>query len=93
MGRPKIDNKKETKSFRVDPRLWRLVQAEAKSSNKRSTDIINEALARHLGGVLRGKMDLENEKLVHFLTRLDKLTEELGEMKGDLSEYESKNRK
>ena len=93
MGRPKIDNKKETKSFRVDPRLWRLVQAEAKSSNKRSTDIINEALARHLGGVLRGKMDLENEKLVHFLTRLDKLTEELGEMKGDLSEYESMNRK
>ena len=93
MGRPKIDNKKETKSFRVDPRLWKLVQAEAKSSNKRSTDIINEALARHLGGVLRGKMDLENEKLVHFLTRLDKLTEELGEMKGDLSEYESKSRK
>ena len=93
MGRPKIDNRKETKSFRVDPRLWRLVQAEAKSSNKRSTDVINEALARHLGGVLRGKMDLENEKLVHFLTRLDKLTEELGEMKGDLSEYESKNRK
>ena len=93
MGRPKIDNRKETKSFRVDPRLWRLVQAEAKSSNKRSTDVINEALARHLGGVLRGKMDLENEKLVHFLTRLDKLTEELGEMKGDLSEYESKSRK
>ena len=93
MGRAKIGNRKETKSFRVDPRLWRLVQAEAKSSNKRSTDIINEALARHLGGVLRGKMDLENEKLVHFLTRLDKLTEELGEMKGDLSEYESKNRK
>ena len=67
MGRPKIDNKKETKSFRVDPRLWKLVQAEAKSSNKRSTDVINEALARHLGGVLRGKMDLDNEKLVHFL--------------------------
>ncbi|MEE2943528.1 MAG: hypothetical protein VX413_08990 [Verrucomicrobiota bacterium] len=93
MGRPRKDNKKETKSFRVDPRLWELVQAEAKSSNKRSTDVINEALARHLGSVLRGKMDLDNEKLVHFLTRLDKVTDELGEMRGDLSKYESKNRK
>ena len=92
-GQTEEDNKKETKSFRVDPRLWELVQAEAKSSNKRSTDVINEALARHLGSVLRGKMDLDNEKLVHFLTRLDKMTDELGEMRGDLSKYESKNRK
>ena len=93
MGRPKIDNKKETKSFRVDPRLWKLVQAEAKSSKSKPTDIINEALARHLGGVIRKKMDLDNEKLIHFLTRLDVVSEELDLMKGDLSKYESKNRK
>ena len=93
MGRPKIDNKKETKSFRVDPRLWKLVQAEAKSSKKRPTDVINEALARHLGGVIRNNMNLDNEKLINFLTRLDVVTEELGQMKGDLSRYESKNRK
>ncbi|MDP7051680.1 MAG: hypothetical protein QF600_07130 [Verrucomicrobiota bacterium] len=93
MGRPKIDNRKETKSFRVDPRLWKLVQAEAKSSKKRPTDVINEALARHLGGVIRNNMNLDNEKLINFLTRLDVVTEELGQMKGDLSRYESKNRK
>ena len=93
MGRPKIDNKKETKSFRVDPRLWKLVQAEAKSSKSKPTDIINEALARHLGGVIRKKTDLDNEKLIHFLTRLDVVSEELDLMKGDLSKYESKNRK
>ena len=93
MGRPKIDNKKETKSFRVDPRLWKLVQAEAKSSKSKPTDIINEALARHLCGVIRKKMDLDNEKLIHFLTRLDVVSEELDLMKGDLSKYESKNRK
>ena len=93
MGRPKIDNKKETKSFRVDPRLWKLVQAEAKSSKSKPTDIINEALARHLGGVIRKKMDLDNEKLIHFLTRLDVVSEEFDLMKGDLSKYESKNRK
>ena len=93
MGRPKIDNKKETKSFRVDPRLWKLVQAEAKSSKSKPTDIINKALARHLGGVIRKKMDLDNEKLIHFLTRLDVVSEELDLMKGDLSKYESKNRK
>ncbi|GIT06351.1 MAG: hypothetical protein CM1200mP29_17620 [Verrucomicrobiota bacterium] len=93
MGRPKIDNKKETKSFRVDPRLWKLVQAEAKSSKSKPTDIINEALAGHLGGVIRKKMDLDNEKLIHFLTRLDVVSEELDLMKGDLSKYESKNRK
>jgi len=93
MGRPKIENKKETKSFRVDPHLWKLVQAEAKSSDKRPTDVINEALARHLGGVIRGKLDLGNEKLIQFLTRLDVVTEELGQMKGDLSHYESTSRK
>ena len=93
MGRPKINNKKETKSFRVDPRLWKLVQAEAKSSKSKPTDIINEPLARHLGGVIRKKMDFDNEKLIHFLTRLDVVSEELDLMKGDLSKYESKNRK
>ena len=93
MGRPKVENKKETKSFRVDPRLWSMVQSEAESSGKRTTDVINEALARHLGGVIRGKMDLDNEKLVHFLTRLDSVTKELGDMKGSLSHYESKSRK
>ena len=93
MGRPRVENKKETKSFRVDPRLWSLVQAEAESSGKRTTDVINEALARHLGGVIRGKVDLDNEKLVHFLTRLDSVTKELGDMKGSLSHYESKSRK
>ena len=93
MGRPKVENKKETKSFRVDPRLWKLVQSEAESSGKRTTDIITEALARHLGGVIRGKADLDNEKLVHFLTRLDSVTQELGDMKGALSQYESKSRK
>ena len=93
MGRPKIDNKKETKSFRVDPRLWKLVEAEAKSSKKRPTDVVNEALARHLGDVVRKNMHIDNEKLINFLTRLDVVTEELGQMKGDLSRYESKNRK
>ncbi len=93
MGRPKIDNKKETKSFRVDPRLWKLVQAEAESSGKRTTDIINESLARHLGGVIRSKAGLSNEKLIGLLTRLDAVSEELGQMKGDLSHYEPKSRK
>ncbi|MBC8242851.1 MAG: hypothetical protein H8E20_00530 [Verrucomicrobia bacterium] len=80
----------QAKSFRVDPNLWKMVLAEAKSSDKRPTDVINEALARHLGGVIRGKLDLGNEKLIEFLTRLDVVTEELGQMKGDLSHYESK---
>ena len=93
MGRPKVENKKETKSFRVDPRLWKMVQAEAETSGKRTTDVITEALARHLGGVIRGKSDLDNAQLVHFLTRLDSVTKELGDMKGALSQYESKSRK
>ena len=93
MGRPKVENKKETKSFRVDPRLWKMVQTEAETSGKRTTDVITEALARHLGGVIRGKSDLDNAQLVHFLTRLDSVTKELGDMKGALSQYESKSRK
>lgn len=93
MGRPKVDNKKETKSFRVDPRLWKLVQSEAETSGKRTTDVITEALARHLGSVIRSKSDLDNSQLVHFLTRLDTVTKELGDMKGALSQYESKGRK
>jgi len=93
MGRPKIDNKKETKSFRVDPRLWKLVQAEAESSGKRTLISINESLARHLGGVIRSKAGLSNEKLIGLLTRLDAVSEELGQMKGDLSHYEPKSRK
>ena len=48
MGRPKAENKKVIKSFRIDPRLWELVQLEAKSSGKRETSLINESLARHL---------------------------------------------
>ena len=93
MGRPKIENKKETKSFRVDPRLWKLVQSEAQSNGKRPTDVINEALARHLGGVIRGKTDVDNDRLVHFLNRLDGVAKELGDMKGAMSGYESKSRK
>ena len=93
MGRPKAENKKETKSFRVDPRLWQLVQSEAQSNGKRPTDVINEALARHLGGVIRGKNDINNDKLVHFLNRLDVVAKELGDMKGAINDYESKSRK
>ncbi|MEC7882887.1 MAG: hypothetical protein VYB35_08265 [Verrucomicrobiota bacterium] len=93
MGRPKVENKKETRSFRVDPRLWRLVQSEAQSNGKRPTDVINEALARHLGGVIRSKNDIDNDKLVHFLSRLDVVSKELGDMKGSLTAYESKSRK
>lgn len=93
MGRPKVENKKETKSFRVDPRLWQLVQSEAHLNGKRPTDVINEALARHLGGVIRGKNDIDNDKLVHFLNRLDGVAKELGDMKGFINDYESKSRK
>ena len=93
MGRPKVENKKETKSFRVDPRLWELVQSEAQSNGKRPTDVINEALARHLGGVIRNKKHLDNDKLVHFLNRLEGVAKELGDMKGTISSYESKSRK
>ena len=93
MGRPKVENKKETRSFRVDPRLWQLVQSEAQSNGKRPTDVINEALARHLGGVIRSKNDIDNDKLVHFLSRLDVVSKELGDMKGSLTAYESKSRK
>tara|TARA_B100001142_G_C14307787_1_gene645496 strand:- start:176 stop:466 length:291 start_codon:yes stop_codon:yes gene_type:complete len=93
MGRPKVENKKETKSFRVDPRLWQLVQSEAHLNGKRPTDVINEALARHLGGVIRGKNDIDNDKLVHFLNRLDGVAKELGDMKGAINDYESKSRK
>ncbi len=93
MGRPKVENKKETRSFRVDPRLWRLVQSEAQSNGKRPTDVINEALARHLGGVIRSKNDIDNDKLVHFLSRLDVVSKELGDMKGSVTAYESKSRK
>ena len=93
MGRPKVENKKETKSFRVDPRLWQLVQSEAQLNGKRPTDVINEALARHLGGVIRGKNDIDNDKLVHFLNRLDGVAKELGDMKGAVNDYESKCRK
>ena len=93
MGRPKVENKKETKSFRVDPRLWKLVQSEAQSNGKRPTDVITEALARHLGGVIREKTDVDNDRLVHFLNRLDGVAKELGAMKGAMSGYESKSRK
>ena len=93
MVRPNVENKKETKSFRVDPRLWELVQSEALSNGKRPTDVINEALARHLGGVIRGIKDLDNDKLVHFLNRLEGVAKELGDMKGTISRYESKSRK
>ena len=93
MGRPKVENKKETKSFRVDPRLWQLVQSEAQLNGKRPTDVINEALARHLGGVIRGKNDIDNDKLVYFLNRLDGVAKELGDMKGAINDYESKSRK
>ena len=93
MGRPKVENKKETKSFRVDPRLWQLVQSEAQLNGKRPTDVINEALARHLGGVIRGKNDIDNDKLGHFLNRLDGVAKELGDMKGAVNDYESKSRK
>tara|TARA_Y100000746_G_scaffold130940_1_gene112092 strand:+ start:1558 stop:1848 length:291 start_codon:yes stop_codon:yes gene_type:complete len=93
MGRPKVENKKETKSFRVDPRLWQLVQSEAQLNGKRPTDVINEALARHLGGVIRGKNDIDNDKLVHFLNRLDGVAKELGDMRGAVNDYESKSRK
>ena len=47
-GRPKVENKKVTKSFRVDPRLWELVQADARSSGKRLTAVITEALVLYL---------------------------------------------
>ena len=73
--------------------MWQLVQSEAQLNGKRPTDVINEALARHLGGVIRGKNDIDNDKLVHFLNRLDGVAKELGDMRGAVNDYESKSRK
>ena len=81
-GRPAVENKKETRSFRIDPRLWKMVQAEAKSSGKLTSEIINLALARYVGNAVRSKVDLDDENLAHFLTRLDGVRQELKEMKG-----------
>ena len=48
IGRPKVEHKKVTKSFRVDPRLWELGQTYAMISGKRMTTVINDALVRYL---------------------------------------------
>ena len=81
-GRPPVPIKKETRSFRIDPRLWEMVQAEASFQNKRTTDIIIEALARYVGKEIRSKNDIDNEKLTNFTTRLEGVTEELNNIKG-----------
>ena len=48
IGRPKVEYKKVTKSFRIDPRLWELGQTYAMISGKRMTTVINDALVRYL---------------------------------------------
>lgn len=80
--------KKKTRSFRVSDSLWGMIEQSAQEQNKKPSEIIIEALASHVGEVIRRDRSLSNQQVTALMLKVSKLETELTKVKHILTEHE-----
>ena len=73
--------KKRTRSFRCSDPLWEIVEKTAVDQGKRPTEVIIEALASHVGELIRKDRKLTAAQVTAMVGKVDRLENELGKVK------------
>ena len=68
---------KTSRTFRLPDRLWDHIKTEAKNRDIKPTQIVTEAIAEHLGRVIRSKNEIDDGQLLAVLKRTEELKEEI----------------
>ena len=72
---------KQTRSFRCSPSLWSMVEETAKEQNRRTSEIITEAITKFVGKYVKEDTDLTAEQIIELMTKIESLDSEIGEVK------------
>ena len=81
-----MSTKKTSRSFRIDDRLWKYVQEEADLRGTKATDIVIEAIAGHLGMIIRKKEGIDDKQVLEVLKKTTELEDELKSIKETLGQ-------
>ena len=81
-----MNTKKTSRSFRIDDRLWKYVQEEADQRGTKPTDIVIEAIAGHLGMIIRKKEGIDDKQVLEVLKKTTELEDELKSIKATLGQ-------
>lgn len=73
--------KKKTRSFRVSDPLWEMVETMAAEQAKKPSAIITEALASHVGEVIRRDRSLSNQQITGIMSKVERLEDELSKVR------------
>ena len=76
-----MEPKKRTRSFRVSDPLWEMVENLATEQEKKPSTVITEALASHVGEIVRRDRSLSNQQITGLLTKVGRLESELSKVK------------
>lgn len=77
---------KKTRSFRVNDTLWQMVEQTAAKQNIKTSDVIVEAIASHVGEIIRRDRSLSNQKIAEIMTHVSGLEKELDQVRSMLSQ-------
>jgi len=77
---------KKTRSFRVNDTLWQMVEQTAANQDKKTSDVIVEAIASHVGEIIRKDRSLSNQKIAEILTHVSGLEKELDQVRTMLAQ-------
>jgi len=95
MKKKAMNENKRTRSFRCPDPFWKLVEQMAADQDKKPTDVIIEALASHVGELIRKDRQLTAQQVTSLVMKCDKLEKEIANVRqvvGDRSsEHERKN--
>jgi len=72
---------KQTRSFRCSPSLWSMVESTAKEQNRRTSEIITEAITKFVGKYVKEDTNLTDTQIVELIDKIQSLDSEIGEVK------------
>ena len=89
MEKKAMSKNKRTRSFRCPDPFWNLVEKMAKDQDKKPTDVIIDALASHVGELIRKDRRLTAQQITSLVVKCDKLEKELASVRQVVGERSS----
>ena len=82
-----MPEKKTSRTFRLEDRMWNHVVAEANTRNIKPTQVVIEALAEHLGRVIRDRNEIDDSQLLQVLKQTEDLKAEIEKIEKSIGKF------
>ena len=79
--------KKTSRTFRLEDRMWNHVVAEADNRNVKPTQIVIEAISEHLGRVIRDRNEIDDSQLLQVLKQTEDLKVEIEKIEKSIGKF------